>query len=256
MLKKLLLLLLTLSLTGCWAMTPKVENPAPEKDLQKIITAFEQANNPGQQTCRTYFMKMTASVDNTQIQMTNIVYGDPENKRIRTTVTVPGMPTQVELFDGRNGYNIIPGMQTKSLTGDKLAFLRFTAGNTKPWSCLKGSYDKIILDQNLYDINGKKCYRLVASPAGEPTLIPEEIFIDRATYLPVRSKSVIPTDLGKIPMVTDIQSYKKIHGAMVADRIRIRQLNMTIHVTLQEIKLNCPLPANIFRKESIENEEE
>ena len=255
--KKLLLLLLTTTMmTGCWAFTPAVEEPAPADKLQKVIETFDKVNNPAGIKCRSYMTRITASPENIQIKMTIVGYGDLEKKRIRTTATVPGMPTQVELFDGKTAYSIIPGMQTKVLSGDKLVFMRYSASHTKPWISLKDEYENMKLDQKSFTVNGKDCYRIVAQPAGAPELSPVELFIDKKTFFPVRTQSVTPTEMGKIPNTVDYLTFKKVNGAWIGQNVKIRQLNMTIHAELQEIKINCPIPDDTFNAERIADEEE
>lgn len=256
MLQKLALLLLTIVMTGCRVLDPVVEVPAPPDELQKVIETFDRINNPAGIQCRSYMTRFTASPENIQLKMTMVGYGDLEKKCIRNTTTVPGFPTQVELFDGKKAYSIIPGVQTKVLTGESLAFLRYSAIHTKPWSCLKEEYEKITLDEQTFIINGRECFRLVARPAGAPELSPVELFIDKKTFYPVQAKTVTPTELGRIPVTIDYLKFRQVDGALVGEKLKIRQMNMTVLVELQEIKINCPIPEKTFNAEMIADEED
>jgi hypothetical protein len=191
-----------------------------------------------------------------QLKIQMETYADLVKNRNRTTVTVPGMPKHTELYDGRQGYNIVQGVQTKVLTGAQAAFLRYSAKYVKPWECLSGGYEKMMLDKNTHVINGKKCYRLVAQPLGEPTLMPVELFIDQETFYPVRSQSIVPTDLGKIPYQINYIAFRKYEGALVAQTIQIQQLNMSLTAEGQELKVNCPVPDDVFDAEKIADEED
>ena len=256
MLKKLAILLFASLLTGCFAMSPEVKEPAPESKLHEVAARFDEVNNPGKIQCRTYYIKCSAQFPNMQMQIQMETYTDLIKNRIRTTVTVPGTLKQVELYDGKKGYSIIPGMQTKILSEDKVAFLRYSAKHTNPWANLCNGYEKIMLDNNNHVINGKTCYRLVAQPLGEPTLSPEEIFIDQKTFYPVRIRSIITTDLGKIPNQIDFIRFRKYEGALIGQTLKVQQLNMTLPTELLELKVNCPIPDDIFDAEKIADEED
>lgn len=256
MLKKVLFLSCLTMLTGCWAWNPTVEVPAPADELKKVVETFDRINNPEGIKCRSYMTRITVTPENLQIRMTLTCFGDLEKKRIRTTVTVPGMPPQVDLFDGKNAYSIIPGMQTKVLSGDNRTFLRYSATHTQPWTCLSDEYENMKLDQKSFSVNGKECYRIVAQPAGAPELSPVELFIDKKTFFPVQTRSVTPTEMGKLPCTTDFLKFKKVNGALVGQTVKIRQLNMTILAEVQEVKLNCPIPDDTFNAEKIADEED
>ncbi|MBQ7393890.1 MAG: hypothetical protein IJV89_06045 [Lentisphaeria bacterium] len=256
MLKKISFLFFAVIQTGCWAFNPQVDAPAPENELKKIVEKFDKVNNPDGIKCRSYHIKLSAVAANIQMVIQMETYGNLEKKQIRTTLSLPGMPMQVQLYDGRNGYNIVPGLQSKVLQGDAVTFLRYSAKYAKPWSCLSEEYEKMVLDQKNHVINGKNCYRIVARPAGEPSLLPVELFIDRETYLPVRTRSVSVTEMGKIPNTIDYLTFRKIHGVMVGKTVKIQQLNIVLTAELQDLKLNCPIPDSIFDAEKIENEEE
>ena len=256
MLKKSALLLLASLLSGCFALSPEVHEPAPESELQKVTARFDEVNDPGNIQCSSYSIKCHAQAPNMQLKIQMETYADLAKKRFCTVVTVPGMPKQVELYDGRRGYSIIQGVQTKVLTGDKAAFMRYSARYDKPWERLSGRYEKMMLDKNSHIINGKKCYRLVAQPLGEPTLMPVELFIDQATFHPVRSRSIVPTDLGKIPYQVDYIKFRKYEGALVSQTVQIQQLNMTLRAEVQELKVNCTIPDDIFDAEKIADEED
>ena len=113
-----------------------------------------------------------------------------------------------------------------------------------------------MMDNNTHVINGKTCYRLVAQPLGEPTLSPEEIFIDQKTFYPVRTRSIISTDLGKVPNQIDFIKFRKYEGALIGQTLKVQQLNMTLPTELLELKVNCPIPDDIFDAEKIADEED
>ena len=251
-----IMLFLAFSLTGCWALPPRVDDPAPESELRQVVERFDRVNNPKKIKCRSYYIQLSAVAENIQMYARMETHGNLEKKQIRTVISIPGMPKQIQLYDGRKGYNITPGVQSKVLQGDAESFLRYSAKYAKPWSCLSEEYEKMELDKNNHVINGKNCFRIVAQPAGEPTLPPVELFIDRETYLPVRTKCITPTEMGKIPNTVDYLTFRKIHGAMVGETVKMQQLNIVLTAELQELKLNCPIPDSIFDAEKVENEEE
>ena len=256
MLKRFTVLSTLFLLTGCFAFSPEVKDPAPENELNKVVDNFEKINNPGKIQCRSYFVKIIASVPAMQVQIQMETYADLEKNRIRTTVTISGALKQVELYDGKNGYSIIPGLQTKVLTGDKVAFLRYSARHVTPWSVLRTAYENMKMDKKTVMVNGKSCYRLVCQPIGEPSLMPVEIFIDSKTFYPVRTRNITVSDLGKVPNTIDYLKFRKYEGALIGQTFLVQQLNIQMQTELQEVKINCPIPDSIFNAEMIEDEED
>ena len=256
MLKKFAVLSTLLLLTGCFAFSPEVKDPAPENELNKVVDRFDEINNPRKIQCRTYYFKFIATAPAVQVQVLMETYADLEKNRIRTTVTIPGSLKQVELYDGKNGYSIIPGVQSKVLTGDKVAFLRYSARHATPWSVLRTAYEKMKMDKKTVMVNGKSCYRLVCQPIGEPSLMPVEIFIDSKTFYPVRTRNIVVSDLGKVPSTIDYLKFRKYEGALIGQTILLQQLNIQMQTELQEVKINCPVPDSIFNAEMIEDEED
>ncbi len=256
MLKRLAVLFFTFLVACCVAYDPVVKEPAPESELKKVVERFDAVNNPNKIQCRTFYAKYSAAVPNMQMRMQLETYTDAEKGRISTAVFMPGMPPMVELYDGRKAYSIIPGIQTRVLEGEEAAFWRYSARYTKPWLCLSHDFEKMVLDKKSYDLNGKKCYRLVVRPIGEPELFPMEFFIDQKTFYPVQHREMRQTAQGKIPNTVSYIKFRKYNGALVVQTMKIEQLKISLMADLQELKVDCPVPDKLFNAEMIADEKD
>ncbi len=176
------------------------------------------------------------------------------SKQFVSRAAVSGMPVVVELYDGKNAYNIVRGVQSKKLSGKQLAQQRAAAAGADPAIGFADRYENIRLDSRKVLLDKQECFRIVASPKGEPELPPQELFFDCKTFLLRQERSVIATDMGEIPCVTDFLRYRTVKGLPLPEKLRVRQLAMSIEVELTSVELDQELPDRMFDCEAIENE--
>ena len=240
---------------GCFAVTlPEVKDPAPDAELQRVLSAADRAVNPAGKKVRSVQLKTIGHIAKMSMMLTMEVFCRYDRHQMREKSSAPGMPAIFELFDGKKGWHIIQGVQTKELTGKKLALLRFAA-STHDGMKFAEKYEDIKLDRNLTDVNGKKCYRLVARPKGEPELLPQEWFIDAETFLPVRECVIAHTDMGDVPSTTDFLRFRTQDGMQIPEMVKVTQLNMEITVKVMECRYDVEIPDKTFDREAIEDEE-
>ena len=248
--------LLALTAAGCFAAAPEITEPASEKELEDVLTRIDLAANPLKQKITTVHLQLTGIIQPINMQIKMEGFADTVQHKWVKKAIVPGMPGNVELYDGQNAYSITPGIQTKPVTGKKLVQMRHEAETTDPTLKMMEKYSSVKLDKKKYDINGHSCYRLICQPKTSAELPPLELFFDDGTFLEMRSCILISTDMGTIPSVTDFKEYKNVNGIPVPFKMTVKQLNMVIASTIDRVQFNRIVPEKTFDKEAIEDAEE
>lgn len=255
MTKILLTLAAALMTAGCFAVTiPEVQDSASDAELKKVLAAADRAINPAGKAIRSAQVKAIGHMAKMSMMLTMEISVRYDKCQVLEKVTAPGIPATYELFDGKKGWHIIQGVQTKELSGRQLAQIRYSA-QYPDGAKFAAKYEDIKLDRNMATVNGKKCYRLVARPKGESELLPQEWFIDAETFLPVRECAIAHTDMGDVPSTTDFLRYRTVDGIKTPEMLKVTQLNMEMTIKVMEFRFDAEIPDKTFDREAIEDEE-
>ncbi len=95
----------------------------------------------------------------------------------------------------------------------------------------------------LEDVEGKSCYKLVATP---PTGQPETWHVDRDTSLLVKTELVYPSQMGPIQLALLPTDYKEVDGLLVAHTTTQRMIGQVRLTSITSIKHNVEMPADRF----------
>lgn len=166
--------------------------------------------------------------------------------KYRVEMTVPGIPANIEIFDGEKGYSVTTGFGVKPKIGPELDSMRFQAKLADPGLKLMSVFETVELDSKKHTVNGVECLRLVCKPKAELNVPPMELFVDAEKYHLVRSIQTIQTGGGEVPSVTDYSGHREMNGLVVPTMQKTAMLGLVMEMKLTGQELNGELDDNLF----------
>ncbi len=92
-------------------------------------------------------------------------------------------------------------------------------------------------------LNGKPVYKLRMTPKeGKP----EEQYYDKATGLLARTKMIIPSPMGEVPIVAVVEEYKTVDGITTPSKLTNEMGAVAMTMTFTSIRFNENVPAAMF----------
>jgi len=92
-------------------------------------------------------------------------------------------------------------------------------------------------------LNGKAVYKLRMTPKeGKP----EEQYYDKATGLLARTKMIMPSPMGEVPIVAIVDEYKTIDGITTPVKLTNDMGAVSMVMTFSVVKFNEKIPAALF----------
>ena len=92
-------------------------------------------------------------------------------------------------------------------------------------------------------INGKAVYKLMMMPKeGKP----EEQFYDKESGLLVRTKMLMPSPMGEVPIVATIDEYRTINGIQTPVKISNKMGGVMMIMSFSSVKFNDAIPEAMF----------
>lgn len=93
------------------------------------------------------------------------------------------------------------------------------------------------------DVDGKEAYKVVLTPnEGKPVTH----YYDRDSGLLVRSESTAETQMGDLPVTTDIEDYRETGGLLLPRTVRQRVMGVEQRFSFDSVEDNVELPAGRF----------
>lgn len=166
--------------------------------------------------------------------------------RLREDIKISGMEVTT-IYDGKKAVEITKGLGSRELSSQEINFKKYDLLSSHPGIKLKDTYDKLELDPEKKDVNGRPCYRIVGYVNPELGIDPVEMFFDAETFLMIRQNSTVPTAMGTVPVSIDIHDYKYIDGFMVSTRAVSTFLSNIMTLQLEKVEFNVE-----FNKEDFE----
>jgi outer membrane lipoprotein-sorting protein len=92
-------------------------------------------------------------------------------------------------------------------------------------------------------IDGEPCYKVVLTPTEAP---PETMYFQKKSGLAVKTVATAVSAMGEAPVEMLASDYKNMGGVLVPTKITEKLAGQEITITIQDVKVNQPLPADRF----------
>lgn len=93
------------------------------------------------------------------------------------------------------------------------------------------------------EVDGKPCYKIVATPeVGSP----QTWYIDKESYVKVRTESTIKGPMGEFPVASVPSDYKKVDGVLIAHKLVQEMAMQKIVFTITSVEHNVEMPKDRF----------
>jgi hypothetical protein len=92
-------------------------------------------------------------------------------------------------------------------------------------------------------VDGELCYKVVLTPTEAPA---ETMYFQRKSGLAVKTVATVVSSMGEAPVEMFASDYKNWGGVTVPTKITQKLAGQEIVITLQEVKINQPIPADRF----------
>lgn len=215
-----------------------------QETTDEIIKKVQKANDP-QDKCKSIKTQIISS----KIKTFDGKDGDLSVKlkkpgKIRIEIIAPDF-TAVRICDGKKGWEFSSKDGLREITGKELGTLRFQALYLEPDSNLGDIFTKITLDGEV-EFAGQKCYKLKCESAPEYNSQRVTFFVDKETYLVLKSEEKHNTKDESFDLVTVYEDYTDTDGILVPMTI-ISELDGKIRdLKIDSIKWNEDLPDSDF----------
>jgi outer membrane lipoprotein-sorting protein len=129
---------------------------------------------------------------------------------------------------------------------------RVLEGNELAEAIREATFDRFVDWRSIFDkaeligtdtVNGEPCYKVLMTPK---IGAPQTFYFNQKTGLLVRISQVIEHQMGKIPVVTDIEDYRPVDGVMTPFRTVQKAMGQQMVMTIDSLSQNVELPKDIF----------
>jgi hypothetical protein len=159
-----------------------------------------------------------------------------------TVVDIPGIGQVEDGTDGTVAWekSALQGPRVK--TGAEKAFAIRSANSQSKFADWKKFY-KSLETTGVEDVNGKPCYKVVATPLeGNP----EISYYDKASGLLVKETGTMTTPMGEVPFETEIGDYRKEGALIVPHKIKQAFVGQKMEITVESTSFNAEIPNDRF----------
>ena len=245
-LRRLLTLAAGLLLAAGCASVPEVEDPAPPEEVAAFAAAMERAVNPGGVSFDRLRLRHEGTIVEIEQPVRQEICWRREPAGLRETIEVPGSPPQTMLGDVDRGWEIVEEISCRELEPKERQTLLAEWSQYRPDARLTEIFSGLAMEREPCDVEGVPCRRLVGRVADAPLIDPMELFVGVDDHLVRRSRTVVSTDLGRVPVVIDFYDYRDFNGMTYPTRQVIRQLGMEIELRLVACEFDPAFAENLF----------
>lgn len=94
------------------------------------------------------------------------------------------------------------------------------------------------------EIEGRACYEVVLTPIVGDSVT---AYIDKETWLTLRTETVDNSNMGSISIVSDLSDYREVDGVKVPFRIKLLVMGaQEIMTTMESVEFNVEIPEGVF----------
>lgn len=174
------------------------------------------------------------------VKGTLTIYQAAPNK-MYTQTEITGIGGSEEGCDGEIAWEKSTMMGPRLKTGDEKALaLRGAVFNAElHWRKFYKKAETVGIE----DVNGKPAYKVEMTPNEGKTEIQ---FYDKESGLVVKSMSVLPTQMGDIPVESYMSDYREVDGVKMSHKLTQKLAMQEVVVTMEKIEHNKDIPASRF----------
>jgi zinc protease len=159
-----------------------------------------------------------------------------------TVVDVPGIGLVEDGTDGTVAWEKSALQGARLKTGAEKAFAIRSANSQSKFLDLKKFY-KSVETVGVEDVNGKPCYKVVATPVeGQP----EISYYDKVSGLLVKETGVMASPMGEVPVESEVSDYRKEGALLLPHKIKQKFVGQIMEITLESTQINPDIPKDRF----------
>lgn len=218
--------------------------------VDKTIAAVGGREALGKLTSRHTTGKITISTPAGDLPGTIEIFNQAPNLS-RTLLNIDlsalgaGTMTLDQRFDGSVGSALDSMQGPRDISGDQLANMK-NADFPTPLLRYKEKGMKIAL-AGKEKVGDKDAYALSLTPQSGP---PSRVFVDAASYLPLRLIVTLEVpEAGKVEQTSDLSDYREVDGIKVPFAIRNSSPIQTVTVKVDKVEHNVTIDPALFHKQ-------
>ncbi len=238
------------AICGCAAAPAPIQNDVSPEEKAEFIKAMSKAAAPNGRQIKSMRLTYDAELPAQKIKM-KVITAFKAPDKLRLESRIPNMPAMLEIFDGKEGWNVTEGLGVKKKTGRELMFIKLQTLMNNPATMLNFIFKEIKMEQEPVTVNGKKCRRLVCTWITSD-IPPIEIFVGSDDKLVYRTILTVPTAMGDVNSVTDFSKYKNFDGLVMPSFQQSTALGMKTSAKLIKCELDIPLDDKLFKPQNME----
>ena len=206
--------------------------------LEKAIDAM--GGRAAMEKVKSRITTVTAAVPAMNVNGTVTIYQQAPNKAY-IVQDIAGIGKTESGTDGNIAWQMSPMMGVRILSGEeKEATMREATLNS---DLEPDKWYKSIENTGTEDVNGKPAYKVVfTTNSGQK----ETRYFDKASFLPVKTETVVKGPQGEVPVSTLVTDWQEIEGIKMPMKVtqHIMQFDQTLTVT--KVEQNVDIPAEKF----------
>lgn len=212
------------------------------QSLEEIVKKYGEANKQDKMAAVTS-IKITAKMSMMGMELPMEMWMKNPNK-IKTVTSFNGQEI-ISVFDGVKGYSINPmtgSAEAVEMTPDQIKQTQ----NSNVFQNQMANYLKegkltLIGDEN---VNDKPAFKIKADLGNGNS---SDMFIDKASYLLVKSSSTVTSEGQTVTVDSFPSDYKETDGVLLPMKTTSSAQGMEFVITFEKVEVNIPIDDSVFK---------
>lgn len=171
--------------------------------------------------------------------------------KLKMITSIPQIMEIIKVCNGKQAWEYSQATGMRKSTGKELEALKFQILMHNPSTTYREIFSKITVPDELVKVDDFECYKMTCKPK-DFELKPIVFYIDNKTYLMRKMEMTVDTQMGPIPVISNLKKYKDFGGVFMATEITTLQMGIKTVITLTDVKYNVDIPDSEFAKPVIE----
>ncbi len=213
----------------------------------EIVDKMQKAHDPEgkAKNVKTSLMKVNVTIPMQRIKM-SVTQKFREPDQQITTTELPGVLKVIQVFDGKNGWEI-SSLAGKRLIKDKeLDFLKFSTAISSIRNEFKDIFAKAELGEDTV-VEGVECYQLIMTPKKEFNRDPMKCYVDKKTFLTRKTEMTLVGEQGEMPGVTIMEDYKSFDGILLPAKVTMEAAGLKMVQTVEKFDIDVKIEDSEFK---------
>ena len=192
-------------------------------------------------------------------------YDQITNRYVKSTMTIgPGITMDLTIYTARP--NMMHTFAKSAMIGDVESGYngeiyweksvaqgpRILEGDELAGAIQEAAFDRFVDWKAVFDkaelvgtdsVNGSLCYKVLMTPK---VGAPQTYYFDQKTGLLVRISQILDHQMGKIPVDSYLEDYRKVDGVLTPFRVTQKAMGQEMVMAVDSVAQNIELPKDIF----------